>query len=695
MKTALINQETTRRQFLARAILTSSGLALLGGRSGVLAAGEPGAMPSQRELMRRAAAQRPDDPWPRGLAHVVLAIPGSQQPEKSYHEPGGSFSPAVGSFGVSIWVKDAAGNLKTSSDTLPINQIQQRFSWRNSKRVPAITTTTPYYEATWSCAAAGTTALELRRRGNAAEWLELAVRSVGPAGGPIEKIAWKGKQLSINDRWTLTVEPAPAAVFVGHEGDPGWKDRRGQTREWQGEDGWGCARIAFVSGRAARLVVRDSAPARPNPLRYPAVRARIEMDLPDPRFADCLHAQVAHLMMGLLDRRTPPGEPTNYPLAWQRDGVAVVAGLGRAGQLEVARQLARYFAENDFFGGFGSEGDAPGQGLRVMEDVAGRVGDAEFDRWLWPHVQRKAGLVLSMASTDKPLRFPYVGPIVPAHRGRSDLDLVCEPARDGLIIGRMDFGRPVSYITGVSCHGLRGAASLARRLKHPEEAGRWLAAADRLQRAWLKAPQWQEERTYMSGLWPTWVAAPEKAVYREHLQLRSDPRQYLPWTYFSAAMTHQWLLLDEPERVWENLQWFWNEQTSPGLYSWWEGTGEENTFHLWENVRGWVKPPCVTPHYWTAGEILALQVEMLAYVDESGTEPVLVIGGGVPKSWIGRPLWVRGLATSVGLVDWSWKDETMQVRVRGQAPKVRAGKAFGSAARVKVTSFERSTAASY
>jgi hypothetical protein len=374
MKTALINQETTRRQFLARAILTSSGLALLGGRSGVLAAGEPGAMPSQRELVRRAAAQRPDDPWPRGLAHVVLAIPGSQQPEKSYHEPGGSFSPAVGSFGVSIWVKDAAGNLKTSSDTLPINQIQQRFSWRNSKSAPAIATTTPYYEATWSCAAAGATVLELQCRANAAEWLELAVRSVGPAGGPIKKIAWKGKQLSINDRWTLTVEPAPAAVFVGHEGDPGWKDRRGQTREWQGEDGWGCARIEFASGRAARLVVRDSAPARPNPLRYPAVRARIEMDLPDPRFADCLHAQVAHLMMGLLDRRTPPGEPTNYPLAWQRDGVAVVAGLGRAGQLEVASQLARYFAENDFFGGFGSEGDAPGQGLRVMEDVAVRVG---------------------------------------------------------------------------------------------------------------------------------------------------------------------------------------------------------------------------------------------------------------------------------------------------------------------------------
>jgi len=641
---------------------------------------------SQRETVKRAMVERPDDPWPRGLAHVLLGLPGSQQPEKGYHEPGGSFSPAVGSFGVSIWVRDPAGKLRTTSDAVPMDQVSQRFCWPDPKGVPAIATTTPHYEAAWSRSAPATTTLELELRGNALERLELAIRSVGPAGGPIEKIAWNGKQLNINDRWTLTVEPAPAAVFVGREGGPNWKDQRGPTRQWKGEDGWGCARIELAAGRAARLVLRDSAPARPNPLHYPAVRATIEMDLPEQRFADCLHAQVAHLMMGLLDRRTPPGEPTNYPLAWQRDGAAVVAGLVRAGQLEVATELARYFAENDFFGGFGSEGDAPGQGLRVMEDVAVRVGDAEFDRWLWPHVQRKADLVLKMASTDKPLRLPYAGPIVPEHRHRSDLDLICEPARDGLIIGRMDFGRPASYITAGSCHGLRGAASLARRLKHTGEADRWLAAADRLQRAWLKAPQWQQERTYISGLWPTWAAAPDKAAYRERLQQRADPRRYLPWTYFSAAVTHQWLWLDEPERVWENLQWFWNEQTSPGLYTWWEGNREENTFGLWQDVRGWVNPPCVTPHYWTAGEILALQVEMLAYVDESGTEPVLVIGGGVPVSWVGKPVRVRALPTSVGLVDWSWRDETVQVTVRGQTPKVRVGKAFGPAIRVKVTS---------
>src|SRR5208283_3636315 len=150
-------------------------------------------------------------------------------------------------------------------------QIQQRFSWPDPKGVPAIATTTPYYQATWSCTAAGTTTLELQRRGDGAERLELAVRSVGPAGGPIEKIAWNGQQLHINDRWTLSVEPPPTAVSVGHEGDPGWKSNRSSAREWSGKDGWGFARIELAAEPTVRLTLCDSAPPRPNPLVYPAV----------------------------------------------------------------------------------------------------------------------------------------------------------------------------------------------------------------------------------------------------------------------------------------------------------------------------------------------------------------------------------------------------------------------------------------
>jgi hypothetical protein len=266
--------------------------------------------------------------------------------------------------------------------------------------------------------------LHLRACGDSGHRLELAIRSVGPAGGPIRKIIWDGRQIKINNRYALTVHPAPAAVSVGHEGDDGWKTKQSRAWQWQGTDGWGYARLELATKRPARLTIQDASAGRPSALHYPAVRSTIELDLPDRRFIDCLNAQVAHLLMGLLDWKTPPADPTNYPLAWQRDAAAVMAGLVRAGQLEVAAQLAEYFAEVDSFGGFGAEGDAPGQGLRAMEEVAIRMASPAFDRCLWPHAQRKAALILKMASATAPMRMPYAGPVVPRHRRRDDLDFV-------------------------------------------------------------------------------------------------------------------------------------------------------------------------------------------------------------------------------------------------------------------------------
>jgi len=45
-------------------------------------------------------AMRPQDPWPRGMGHVVLAMPGTIETVKGYHELGGNFSPAPESFGM-------------------------------------------------------------------------------------------------------------------------------------------------------------------------------------------------------------------------------------------------------------------------------------------------------------------------------------------------------------------------------------------------------------------------------------------------------------------------------------------------------------------------------------------------------------------------------------------------------------------
>src|SRR5260221_369402 len=80
--------------------------------------------------------------------------------------------------------------------------------------------------------------------------------------------------------------------------------------------------------------------------------------------------------------------------------------------------------------------------------------DKKFDDGLWPHVERKAGLILEMLAATNSIRKPFVGPIVPAHRSRNDLDLVCDAAVDGLINGKMNWQRPVLFVSAAAYRGL-------------------------------------------------------------------------------------------------------------------------------------------------------------------------------------------------------------------------------------------------
>jgi hypothetical protein len=628
---------------------------------------------TQREIVLSAMKRRPEDLWPRATGHVLLGVPGSPRNQKAYHEPGGSFSPSPRSFGVSFWIVHPDGHPIATSDTIPLDQITQQYSWADAGSVPGLTTQTPYYECRWSQASYDRWQCEVTRSAIPGNHLDVLIRSVGPAGGPVESLRVDDGQLIINHRWVVSCTPGPAAVFLGEEEHAGWKTALDSATSLDSENGWGHARIRIPADERFTLTVRDTAPQFASPLAFSGARSALTLDLPDKTFTASLEAQAANLMMGFVGRQTCPGEPMNYPLAWERDGAYAVGAMARCGQLGTARDLAAYFAENDFFGGFGAEADAPGSAINAIVSVAQITGDADFKKWIWPHVQRKAHLISEMLAARETTRKPWVGPIVPSHRNKECIPIVCQPAADGLITGSMDLHYPVLYVNAISYRGLRQAAALAADLGESGQAACFLDTAEKIRSAWIASfsnSNYSNERTYMSGLWPTWIIGPDFAPYRHGLRQRWDgehnqgtyPARPL-WTYFTVAEAHQWLFLDEPEVVWETLRYFWANQCSPGLFTYWEGNGEENAFRLWEDIRGWVAPPHVTPHYWTAAEVLLLQIDMLAYVAESPGEPVVVVGGGVPAEWLDQPMEVRGLPTAAGVIDWSYKDRVLNVTV--------------------------------
>jgi hypothetical protein len=457
------------------------------------------------------------------------------------------------------------------------------------------------------------------------------------------------------------------------------------------QNGWAFANLGVAGKRALR--VRDLRPTVRGELEI-ARTPNKQIEVPDARFVDSLYAQEQNLLMSLVGDEARPGEPINYPLPWLRDGAYTAVALTRAGQISIARRMARYFAQHDFFGGFGSEGDAMGFGLWVIDEAAQRAHDRALDDALWPHVYRKAEFIKTLMEATETVRVrPVQGPIVPNLRDdpwmSKDVDLVADKAKDGLIIGRMDGHRPVLFINAVSYMGLRRAARFAERIGEQATAQRWRERATKLREAWRRGFDTEErnnDRTAISTLWPSFIGLDVRPAFAKLLDERwkaqRDPsgayKTVREWTYFDAAEMHQYVLLGQPDKTWTTLDYYFaNQQSSPGLYTWSEGTGEENTFGLWNQVRGWIAPKHVTPHYWTASEMLLLQLEMLAYAEEAESGPTYVIGAGVPKSWLDKPLHVSNIGTSRGTVEWSWSDGKLSAIVRGEPAPVRAGPAFG------------------
>ena len=638
------------------------------------------------------------DPWPRSAGHVVLATPGSSEADKAYHEPGGSFSPAVGSFGISIWFTDRQGTVLTTSDTIPLNLIDQQLIWNGKKDIPAILTESGYYKALWSSAGPGRWVLNLKPYTRDGIKPMVVVRSVGPAGGPIRSLDWNGQRLLINDRWTVTLTPPPLAAHVGEEGSNGWMTASSSQGQWKGNNGWGYARLELSNGRNWELVVEDTrvdSKSVPS-LKFPSVTSALQLDLPDPRFATSLNAQVAHLMMGLVGRETRPGDPTHYPLAWARHEAYIVAALARAGQLDTARELSTHLAENDFFGGFGPEADAPGLAIWALEEVAVRLNQQSYDQWLWPHVRRKADFILNMLSTEQPIHRSSTGPVIPAYQSDARLSLVVEPARKGLIFGKVErFVRPL-FVTAVSYRGLLDAAMLAERLNYSSDAERWRARAKDLKKAWAGAfKETASSEPWIFSIWATGVWDSDPETFARGLQARWDQRHDTQGefrqpplrTQVNVAEAHQWLLFGREDRVWTTLNWFWNHQASPGLYTWWEdreGKTGKTAFRRWEQTRGWVNRPHITPQYHTAAEMLLLQLDMLAYVDETAGTPTVVIGAGIPAAWLNKSMKVQHVSTRLAQVGWNWDGRQMHVTIRGCRCKVRLGPAFPSNTALRV-----------
>lgn len=640
---------------------------------------------------------RPSDPWLRSAGHVILAAPGSPITEKAFHEPGGSFSPKPGSFGISIWALDREGNITATSDSIPLDEIQQQFINTPNQGIPGIVTKTAYYQSSWSALPKGWK-LSLNRVVSSDTNLALVIRSVGPAGGAVRSLDWDGQRLLINDRWVVKNLPSQTNLYLGDERSPDWIHQRSTASQWQDDYGWGYARLELGNINNFEIEVEDLTPVPMPSLTMAATESQPLFSLPDAQFIDSFNAQIAHLLMGLVGNQTRPADPIDYPLPRFREGAYTVVALARTGHLETARQLLPYFATTDFVNGTQPEAEIPALGVWALTAVAQQVNQPAYDQSLWPDVYRKVELIVDLLSSHRP-GYPIAGG---ANRPFSENP---DYIRLDLGAGKMDASPGLIALDPaanlMSYRALLDGAALADRINQPDIAARWRSHATQLQTAWQQAFDLKFanlDATYTTGLWPSWLAIANQDAFVNGLENRwqaaydntGSLRQVPENTSFSIAETHQWLYLNQPARVWSTLKWFWENQASPGLYTWWgsrndvAGSQTPGSLSHWNRFRGWINPPHVTPHYWSAAEMLLLQLDMLAYVNPATSSPTLVIGAGIPSDWLSQPLSVKRLYVGGNVIDWEWDGQQMNVQIQGKTMDVQLGEGFPEKAPVTV-----------
>jgi hypothetical protein len=656
--------------------------------------------------MSRMRELHPDWIWNRSDNHVILGVPGSHEAFKTPVEPGNTFSPGAGTYGVSTWVY--ADNELHAPEAKPLAELDWSFL---DGRIPVLV-------SRWNAGAVEVTS-RLFTDGDAAlndikDYLAvelhnpsqnpvvltfyLVVRSFGASGNAIRSIAFKDNAVTVNGGAPVlfasqTPDGFGALAYAASQTDISTYLKSGKLPPAEGvsdEAAWASGALGYKltlqPGETRQFDFVCLLHANHSKLKWlkpPPKGASVDaqqqsyverwqqnqkigLDLPDKRFERAFYAQTNFLNMFTVYNQ-PRISPISYPLWWLRDGSYAIVALDKAGYHDFAERAVRGAAHRDAFGGFGAEGDGPSESIWMLSEHYLLSGSLDFLRDVYPDIERKGDLLIRMLHTDVPIT-ATTEIRTPQMMLQPDSDLMCLPADDGMIMGRMDGHFPIMWINAFAYFGLKRAAFCASELGL--DGSRFEAAANELRATMQRrAPDLfnKNDRDTNSAFWPTgWASRDDQTIQRGFEQFWNTVRcpdgvytREPEWTYFEAGQAHNYLLLGQPDRTWITIEHFLTEQIAPGLYTYSEGRGDENSSLQWQRTRGWDRIRYVTPHGWTAAELFLLLRDCLAREDGDS----LIIGSGIPTSWLTQPFSVTNLPTYFGKLSFHYDPDGKKLSV--------------------------------
>lgn len=658
----------------------------------------------EHEKMQQLKELHPEWIWNRGDTHVILGVPSSLEAFKTPVEPGNSFSPGPGTYGVSSWVF-VNGKLHA-----PEEKELSELNWSFEEGyLPVLNSRWIAGDISVSSSLFTDGDLEssdikdyftVELTNNALQELEfsfyIVIRSFGAAGGPIKTLSYENDKVYINKApLILTEESASgfgAVSYSDSKEDISVYLKKGllpKTVAASDESTWASGALEYKVKLQPGCKVRFDFACHlhtghwmlnwikciEKPLNIDKIKGdylkhwkeqlKIKLDLPDKRFADALNCQLTHLYMFTVANSVRIS-PVSYPLWWLRDGAYVLNALNKGGLHEFSERACREIVQKDAFGGFGSEGDGPSDGIWILSEHYLLTGDKEYLMDVYPHIKRRADLLMKMRRTEKPIKI-FTEYTIPKCMLDPNTDILCIAAEDELIKGRMDHHFPTIWINGFAYLALKRTVQCAKALGLDSSV--YEVEAEELKTALLKKSRQifgHNDRDVNSAFWPTGWASRDDTFIEEKFDefwdnIRCPKGKHSPeplWTYFEAGQAHNFVLLGKRENAWVSIEWFLSNHTAPGLYTYQEGL-DGNTALLWPRTRGWDDVNYVTPHGWTAAEVFHLLRDCLAR--EEGE--ALIIGSGVPESWMSENFEVRDMPTYFGKLSFKYNAAIRELEV--------------------------------
>ncbi len=589
----------------------------------------------------------------RGYSHVFLKNALAESCDVTTVEAGNVFSPGAWTCGISV-VWQSENDWKSPED-LPIDALEWRFEDGENGGIA------PVLRSTWNDGAAnfthclthiggegavGVDYAHIEVRGQYTGEIGVLVRDIGPAGGEISALRWDEacRMLEIGDGPRLYVESAPDAIAIW-PADKNF-DAPAALLLWRVNLDGAAFELKFRVEHGFGDHALGNLAALP-PHGPPSVNAGFERaiadwktELPvritaladefggsmamavDARISRLWEMCVYHLLAAAEAGLARIGA-INYPHLWLRDGVLVAHAFDLMGRYDLARRACNEIAPQIFAGGFGAESDAPGQGIWALVSHARATGDFVWLEAQWPHIEARLHWIERMMSAQTLLRAVGSGRI-PAYLNTPAINVVCLPAKNGCIAGRMDWHAPDFFINCWSVRGLRDGAEAANWRGNECASQRWNEMADRLENRVFQhlLPHYGNPRDSIITPYPSKTLTGEEflpalrekfvAWFRsERLDENGQRRRENLWTYFEVAQIHNAFRIGLKGEAWTCLDALLDDELATGAFP--EGTAGGNEFLPFfngEKRRGWLDPKMARggnmPHGWTCAEMVNL-----------------------------------------------------------------------------------------